>query len=423
MHRVFMLLLLASISLFAAPVDGGVARVPDLPSYDVELSGSADGTTWSGRVTVAFTNTSDEPLPEIYLRLWGNVHDCKAVVVRIGESTGDCTVVKVPLAEPLAPGKRTSVAFDATMTAPNRLDRFGRSGTYSFFGNALPVLAVRDNTGWHLEPDVGIGESFYTVAADFRVRLTHTGNLVVPATGVTTGVTTDGVTIAKQVRDFAWAAGPFTMSEATSPGGTKIRTWATSTVALAAVVDARTKAMTALDDFGRRFGAYPYGEFDLVLNDRWTKFSGMEYPGFVLLISPASPVVHEVAHQWWYGIIGNNEYADPWLDEAFATYATDLHEGNHRPACWPRSLPTAITSPMSYWQAHQASYGAVVYTYGACMLHDLERLIGTPAMAGLLTTYAKAHWHGVSTPADFKAAAQAASGTDLTSFWRSHAMG
>jgi hypothetical protein len=418
MHRV-LLLLLAPISLFAAPVDGGVERVPGIPSYDVELSGSADGTTWSGRESVAFTNTSAEPLAEIYLRLWGNVHDCKAVVVTIGASTGDCTVVKVPLAKSLAPGKRTSVAFDVTMTAPNRLDRFGRSGAYSFFGNALPVLAVRDDTGWHLEPDVGIGESYYTLAADFRVRLTHTGNVVVPATGVTS----DGVTIAKQVRDFAWAAGPFVTSDATSPGGVKVRTWATSTVAPAAVVDARTKAMAAIDDFGRRFGTYPDSEIDLVLNDRWTTFSGMEYPGFVLLISPSSPVVHEVAHQWWYGIIGNNEYADPWLDEAFATYATDLHEGNHRPGCWPRSLPTAITNPMSYWQAHQASYGPYVYTYGACLLHDLERLIGTPAMAGLLATYAKAHWHGVTTPAAFKAAAQAAGGTGLTSFWRSHGLG
>ncbi|MEI8412647.1 MULTISPECIES: M1 family metallopeptidase [unclassified Kribbella] len=417
MHR-FLLLLLASISLFAAPALAGVARVPGIPSYDVELTGSADGTTWSGRESVAFTNSSAEPLPEIYLRLWGNVHDCNAVVVRIGVSTGDCTVVKVPLTEPLAPGKRTSIAFDVTMTAPNRQDRFGRSGQYSFFGNALPVLAVRDNTGWHLEPDVGIGESFYTVAADFRVQLTHTGNVVVPATGVTA----DGVTIAKQVRDFAWAAGPFTTSEATSPGGIKVRTWATSTVTPAAVADARTTAMAAIDDFGRRFGTYPYGELDLVLNDQWNTFSGMEYPGFVLLISPGSPVVHEVAHQWWYGIIGNNEYADPWLDEAFATYATDLHEGAHRPGCWPRWLPTAITNPMSYWQSHQRSYGPVVYTYGACMLHDLERLIGTPTMVELLTTYAKAHWHGVSTPADFKAAAQAASSTDLTSFWRSHAM-
>jgi hypothetical protein len=414
MHRI-LLLLLAPISLFAA-TPHVVARVPGVPSYDVELTGSAEGTTWSGRESVAFTNTSAESLPEIYRRLWGNVHDCKAVVIKIGVTTGDCTVVKVPLAKPLEPGKRTSIAFDVTMTAPDRLDRFGRSGHFSFFGNALPVLAVRDDTGWHLEPDVGIGESFYTVAADFRVRLTHTGNLVVPATGVTT----DGVTIAKQVRDFAWAAGPFTTSEATSPGGIKVRTWATSTVIPAAVVDARTKAMAAVDDFGRRFGAYPYGELDLVLNDRWTTFSGMEYPGFVLLVSSGAPVVHEVAHQWWYGIIGNNEYADPWLDEAFATYATDLHEGDHRPGCWPHSLPTAITHPMSYWQSRQTSYGPYVYTYGACMLHELERLIGGPDMARLLTAYARAHWYGVAAPADFKATAQSVSGADLTSFWKSH---
>lgn len=75
------------------------------------------------------------------------------------------------------------------------------------------------------------------------------------------------------------------------------------------------------------------GPLDLVLNDRWTTFSGMEYPGFVLLIAPNSPVVREVAHQWWYGLVGNNEYADPWLDEAFAMYATDVFAGGHRVAC------------------------------------------------------------------------------------------
>jgi len=77
MHRI-LLLLLAPISLFAAPLAAdGVARVRAIPSYDVDLTGSADGTTWSGRESVAFTNTSAEPLSEIYLRLWGNVHDAR----------------------------------------------------------------------------------------------------------------------------------------------------------------------------------------------------------------------------------------------------------------------------------------------------------------------------------------------------------
>ncbi len=415
MHRL-LLLLLAPISLLAAPSS---PPAPGVPSYEVELTGTPDGRTWSGRETISFTNTAAESLPEVYVRLWGNSRGCGSVVVTGGTAMRDCTVVKFPLKERLEPGKRASISFDMKLTAPDREDRFGRSGEFSFFGNALPVLAVRDAVGWHLERDVGIGESFYSVAADFAVRLMHTGNLAVPSTGVLS----DGVAIARQVRDFAWAAGPFRTTSITSPGGVTVRTWATPTVTADAVSSARADAAAALDEFGRRFGAYPDHELDLVLNDRWTAFSGMEYPGFVLLISPKSPVVHEVAHQWWYGIVGNNEYADPWLDESFATYATDVFEGNHRAGCWPGTLPVAITRDMGYWGAHDTSYGTFVYTYGSCMLHELERLIGTPAMERLLASYAKAHWHGVVTPADFKTAAQAASSVELAPFWRDHGIG
>ena len=76
---------------------------------------------------------------------------------------------------------------------------------------------------------------------------------------------------------------------------------------------------------------------------------------------------------------------------------------------------------MAYWDAHSSRYGTVVYGYGKCTLHDLRRLIGTTAMTDLLRSYAASHWYGVSTVADFKAAAHAAAGaTDLTPFWAAH---
>ncbi|MEV0972273.1 hypothetical protein, partial [Microtetraspora glauca] len=62
----------------------------------------------------------------------------------------------------------------------------------------------------------------------------------------------------------------------------------------------------------------------------------------------------------------------------------------------------------------------VVYTYGKCALHDLRRTIGTTAMENLLRNYASAHWYGISTTAEFKAAAQAATSVDLSSFWTTH---
>lgn len=443
MRRIVVLLLacLLPLGLVAgnAVADGkeNVARGPGKAQYDVRLASDATGRTWTGRQRIAFANTTAQPLREIYLRLWGNSWDgCKSPVKvsrfeggTPGELTVNCTALKVKLAKTLAPGKRTAIGFDLAATAPDRPERFGRSGAYTFLGNVLPVLAVHDQAGWHLEPDLGVGESYYTLAADFAVRLEHPAALNAPATGVTSttrrGKTVTTTSIAKQVRDFAWAIGPFQQSVVTSPGGTKIRTWWTQVVTPGAVTDARTKGTAAIDDFSRRFGKYPYGEVDLVLNDKWDTFSGMEYPGFLLLIAPPDeegPVVHELAHQWWYGIVGNNEYADPWLDESFATYASYLHWGDPRPDCWPGELDHRITNNMSYWKTYGAGWSRYVYTYGSCMLHDLERTIGSPAMATLLKSYAAAHWYGISTPEAFKQAAEAATTTDLSAFWKSHSM-
>lgn len=287
------LLLSATVAVSPAVAVGKEERGPGSLRYDVTLTSDATGRSWTGRESAGFTNTTGKPLGEVYLRLWGNAWDGCKQPVKVSNLSGgvagpltvNCTVLKVELANVVAVGKHAVISFDLTMTAPERLEQFGRSGAYSFFGNALPVLAVHDVGGWHLEPDVGIGESYYTLAADFAVRLQHPATIQVPATGITSAGT---VSIAKQVRDFAFAAGPFRQSTATSPGGVKVRTWSTNTVTAAAVADAQTTGLAAIDEFGRRFGAYPYGEIDLVLNDRWTSFSGMEYPGFVLLIAPGA---------------------------------------------------------------------------------------------------------------------------------------
>jgi aminopeptidase N len=75
---------------------------------------------------------------------------------------------------------------------------------------------------------------------------------------------------------------------------------------------------------------------------------------------------------------------------------------------------------MSYWDAHPKRYDPVVYEAGKCALHDLRRLLGTTTMAALLRRYAQTHWYGISTTADFKAAAQSVTATDLSDFWHRH---
>ncbi|MFF4835957.1 M1 family aminopeptidase [Streptomyces sp. NPDC001315] len=419
----------------APPADS--ARTPAAPSYTVSLTSNTSGTVWTGHESVTFTNASSTALSEVYLRLWDNYHGtCSALPITVTNVTGGtagalsvgCTALRIALPTPLAQGQSATIGFDLGITVPSGADRFGYDGAFSFVGNALPVLAVKDAAGWHLDPYTNNGESFYSLAADFKVTLDHPSTLLVPATGASvdtpgsSGRTVTTATAAK-VRDFAWAAGPFTKISGTSTAGTPINIYSVSGISSANAQSMLTTAKTAVDAHASRFGAYPYGELDAVIdNNFW--FGGMEYPGFVLDLVSTTALTHEIGHQWWYGIVGDDEYNNPWLDEAFTDYATDLALNKTGTNCWNSvswaSTAERITNSMAYWDAHSSRYSTVVYGYGKCALHDLRRLLGDTVMAKLLKDYATSHWYGVSTTSDFKAAAQAATTTDLTSFWTQH---
>nr|WP_223242546.1 M1 family metallopeptidase [Streptomyces sp. CBMA123] len=414
-----------------APADP--TRTPGAPAYTVELRSDATGAQWRGHERIAFTNTSPEPLQELYLRLWDNFRGgCTTPSVRVSGLDGspevDCTALRVPLARPLAQGASATVEFDLAVDVPDGIDRFGRDGAYSYIGNALPVLAVRDEAGWHLDRYSQLGESFYGLASDFAVTLDHPTEVLVPATG--TAVDTPGEpgrTItrvgARKVREFAWAAGPFSRIAGTSGDGVRIAVYSARGIT---PDDARAMldlSLRTIDAHSRSYGAYPYSDLALVL-DNGFDFAGMEYPAFVLDRIRPSAVIHELAHQWWYGIVGDDQYRAPWLDESFAEYAMDLALGDTGENCaaatpW-RSADEHLTNPMSYWDTHPDRYEAVIYDHGSCALHELRRLIGAETMSALLHDYARAHWYGVSTTAEFKAAAQAATPVDLAPFWREH---
>ena len=421
----------------AVKLAGDPTRTPAAPSYTVSLTSNTSGTTWTGHESVTFTNAAADPLNEVYLRLWDNYHgSCPSTPITVTNVTGgtagalsvNCTALKITLATPLAQGAQGTVGFDLSIVVPSGADRFGHDGAYNFIGNALPVLAVHDGAGWHLDPYTNNGESFYSLASDFNVTLDHPTSLKVPATGTSVDrAGSSGRTIttatASKVRDFAWAAGAFSVTSGTSAGGVKVNVYRVSNISASSATSMLNTSTAALDAHSGRFGAYPYGEADVVLdNNFW--FGGMEYPGFVLDLVSSTALAHELAHQWWYGIVGDDEYTSPWLDESFADYATDLYQGSTGSGCWNNvswaSSAEKITNSMAYWDAHSSRYGTVVYSYGKCALHDLSRVLGTTAMTKLTHDYAQSHWYGVSTTAEFKAAAQALTSTDLTSFWTQH---
>ncbi len=111
-------------------------------------------------------------------------------------------------------------------------------------------------------------------------------------------------------------------------------------------------AAGALEVYNQQFGAYPYKELDVVEGPMRNAL-GVEYPGIVMIgaslyNAPEKPefevtVAHEVAHQWWYNVVGNNVFDEPWLDEALTTYSSSLFYEFDRG-------PGYVQGLQAYWQ-------------------------------------------------------------------------
>ena len=238
--RALSVLLLMCPAAPTGPATTGPAPTGPL-LYDVHLASDATGARWDGRERLVLRNPGRSTMDHVWLRLWGNgVDGCAATPdVTVASFQGGapgtpevgCTALRVRLDRPLPPGRTTDVSFGLTIRVPQRADRFGRVGAYNFLGNALPVPAIGDD----LPPYVSDAESFQSATSTFLVALDHPAAMAVPATGTVAGETRHGDRVttritAPAVRDFAWAAGPFSSVGGRTTTGVRLRTWFTGGV-------------------------------------------------------------------------------------------------------------------------------------------------------------------------------------------------
>jgi hypothetical protein len=407
----------------ARPVE---IRGADPEAYRLDLRYENRGAgLLSGSERIEFVNRGPAALSSIWLRLWGNGPDnCRPRHIRVeieapataGRERVRCTALEVRLAAPVPPGGTGAVSLRFVARVRRKADRFGRVGDTVLLGNVIPVLAVRDRRGLHLEPYARRGESFYSLGARWDAVLRLPRRLRAATTGVTVAEeTADGERTLRvssaQARDFALAVGPFRVVQG-SEGGVRVRVFAGPRVRGSGA--GLRIARRALRLLGRRYGPYDSTELDVVLvRGGFGAGIGMEYPELVFSIPAADVITHEVAHQWWYGLVGNNQYREPWLDESFASYS---HERLHPRVnfCLPRNpyLPVApwrrhiqLDSTMGLFErARPAAIGEVVYYAGSCALQRLERDIGRDRMTAFLRLLQSRFRHGVMTRSDVLAA-------------------
>lgn len=213
----------------------------------------------------------------------------------------------------------------------NCTHRLGYYENYVNLGNWYPMLAVYDGGQFNIEPYYSTGDPFFSECANYDVsfyypqeyKSSHTGSLT--STSCDNGIVCDKYN-AKCVRDFAMCLSKDFVESSTKVGETQVRVLSGSQEMSDKYLEVSSRC---LEVYNSLFGKYPYETLDVA----FTPFlhGGMEYPNVVFIASDivdekqiVKVVVHEIAHQWWYGIVGNNEIKDAWFDESLAEYSSLL---------------------------------------------------------------------------------------------------
>lgn len=370
------------------------------------------------------------------------------------ERTG--TVVRIDLAQPLLPGRRIDIAFAFSGRIPWLCRRAGRNNTQSIrysMAQWYPKLCQYDQHGWH--NNQYLFREFFGVFASYDVRITLPARYVVGATGTLQNprevghgyqFTTD-TTIqpsqqlltrdslltwhfrAEQVHDFAWVADENYAHTIAQHGATTIHVLHDSSLTTAWKPVAEWCKRT-LDTCGGLLGTYPYASFTCAQAGD----GGMEYPQLIMIQHRAREpllrvVIHEIVHQWFYGLVANNETLHAWLDEGFTEYlehriATEVFPEEQplpKPLLQRWLVPqrsALVEKELSYFNIVRAGFDEpmarphdrfgdfaaawLVYDKGMAFLHQLEYSFGRPALDSCLKLYAAMWRFAHPSPQDFE---------------------
>jgi hypothetical protein len=293
---------------------------------------------------------------------------------------------------------------EARMTWQLRLpgltdDRIARAGDAVRLGSFFPILAWEPGVGWATDPPTTVSaEASTAAAADFDVTVTVPEGLTVLASGAQD---TPGHWTATGMRDFALSVGRFTTATATAHVPHPI---AVTVGVHAGVPDTPQryleKAVRVLEDFSLRFGSYPWPTYTIALTPGLR--GGVEYPGHTMQgpDTIGRTTSHEIGHQWFYALVGNDQGRDPWLDEGLASYAEGRFEdtlGAAQIVEIPSEARSHAGEPMTFWESRGRAYYPGVYQQSA---QALIALGAVDRVDCALRLYAAAAAFRVARPAD-----------------------
>jgi len=395
-----------------------------LTHYKISANFDFDWNIVSVEESISYTNSSGEPIEELLLvvepnrrydtfrlktLIWGSEQIVESYQIELHRLT-------IPLSQPLLPGEniQLDISYDLNLPeipAPSAVDRplpFGYSARqsnlvdwYPFFPPYLP------GEGWAVHNPWFYGEHQVYELADYdiEIRITSANSNITLAASAP--AETEGRNYRyqmKSARSFALSASNMYTVTSQQVGDVMVYGYAFSFDEKGGERALQDTA-AALELYNQLFGPYPHKTLSVVEADF---LDGMEYDGLFFLsrgfyaLYDGSPLgyltaiaVHETAHQWWYGIAGNDQALEPWLDEALCTYSELLYYENLYPdlvdGWWEFRVdyqqPSGLIDGSIYDYNGFIPYRDAAYLRGTQFLHELRSLIGDHAFFSFLQDY------------------------------------
>lgn len=479
--------------------------------YDLRATLDTAAKTVSGELVMRYTNNSPDTLPYLWVQVEQNAFRANSLnsyifpqasrfgardfaggtdFSRIEEVLGGVkprkvalttrpneTMMKLDLAEPLAPGKTATIEMAWRFPVPEHgADRMGRDGALYEIAQWYPRVAVYDEIrGWNIEPYLGQGE-FYLEYGDYTLAVTVPAGYIVAATGglenakevlpptqlarytqaaksdtVIRIITADELRNgsarprkdgmltwrfrSKNVRDAVWAASPDYQWDASSYKGAYAFGYYRPNSAVN-WDESADMARMSIQEYSERWFPYPWPQISAVEGP----ISGMEYPMLAMENKSNDKkdlynvVTHEIGHQWYPMIVGSNERTSMWQDEGFNTFINTFSEARRYPEAGDQMKRAAEERGMVE-NMMKANYdkpimvgpdridprllGIAAYVKPSVGLQLLrQEVLGPEAFDDAFRTYTKRWAYKHPTPSDFFRTMEDAGGRRLDWFFR-----
>ena len=431
-------------------------ELDDASVYHITLDIADDLYHVNGTEDVRYTNTETVALNEIQFRLFPNILGGEMQVSHIaidGKSIEpryelENSLLILPLAAPLETGQHIVISMEFAVTVPQTVELNYR--VLAFYDNVLtlahayPMICVYDDEGWNAEIPSPDGDVTYADTSFYVLNITAPKKLTLVTTGseISRGEAGEAQTLKVAngpARDFYLAASPDFEKTSQTFDDVTINSYARHGSSDGAQM-ALEVAANAIEDYGRRYAPFPYTEFDIVSTP--TLALGIEYPGMIAITSriydvkgeyrsnPASiymesTVAHEVGHQWFYGLVGDDQLDDPWLDESLTQFATLQYYADEYGSAGANGFRESLEGrwanvdnakipiglPVAAYEGPE--YGAIVYGRGPLFFVALREVMGEAAFDKFMRDYTQKFSWGIATPELLQSLAEQHCGCDL----------